>query len=74
LRKIKLVSIITIGLALGLIIGQNTTPIQGHFLWFTGEMPAILLLLLTASGGFILGILVPLFIKKKQNINQITLK
>ncbi len=58
MRKIKLVLIFGVSLALLLIVIQNTTPVQTRFLWFSGEAPVILLLVLTGAGGFILGLLV----------------
>lgn len=61
MKTVKLVFILTIILALILLVVQNTSPLQVRFLWFSAEMPAVLLLLLTAVGGFALGILVVLF-------------
>lgn len=63
MRKAKVVSILILGIALMLLIVQNTTPVTGRFLWYSTEVPAILLLFLTAAGGFILGLLVPLILK-----------
>jgi len=61
MKTVKLVFILTIILALILLVVQNTSPLQVRFLWFSAEMPAVLLLLLTAVGGFALGILVVIF-------------
>jgi uncharacterized integral membrane protein len=61
MNKVKLVSILALSLILLLIVVQNTAPVQGHFLWFTAEMPVIVLLLLTAAIGFMLGLIVALF-------------
>jgi uncharacterized integral membrane protein len=65
MKKVKLVAILALSLVLLLIVAQNTAPVQGHFLWFTAEMPAIVLLLLTAAIGFMLGIIVALFAQNK---------
>jgi uncharacterized integral membrane protein len=62
-KKLKLIFILVLSLIIALIVIQNTAPIQAHFLWITVRMPVILLLLLTAMGGFVLGILVSLFTK-----------
>ena len=64
MNKAKLALILTLSLALVLVLVQNTTLIQGRFLWFTAEVPVILLLVLTAVGGFILGLLVAIFYQR----------
>lgn len=63
MKTIKQVLVLTISIALVLVVVQNTAPIQARFLWFTTEMPMILLLFLTAAGGFILGLIVALLSK-----------
>jgi uncharacterized integral membrane protein len=63
MKKLKLALILVISLFLALVVVQNTTPVQGRFLWFTAEVPAIILLFLTVAGGFILGLLVAMLIK-----------
>lgn len=60
IRKIKLGLIIGLSLALILVVIQNTAAVQARFLWFSGEVPVILLLVLTGVGGFGLGLLVAL--------------
>lgn len=60
MKTLKLVFILTISIALLLVIVQNTVPVQARFLWFTAEMPVILLLFLTTAGGFALGLIVAL--------------
>jgi uncharacterized integral membrane protein len=62
----KLVIILVISIALILIVVQNTAPVEARFLWLTAEVPAILLLFLTAAGGFALGLLVALFGRKRE--------
>ena len=60
MKTVKLVFVLTISIALLLVVVQNTVPIQARFLWFTTEMPVILLLFLTTAGGFALGLIVAL--------------
>ena len=74
MRQVKFLLIAVLGIALGLIIGQNTGSIQGHFLWFSVDIPAILLFLLTSSVSFILGLLMPIFTRKKKKIEPETQK
>jgi uncharacterized integral membrane protein len=62
--KVKIGAILALSLALILVVVQNTTPVQSRFLWFSAEVPAILLLVLTTAGGFILGLLVVLFYQR----------
>ena len=63
IKTVKLLFILAISLALVLLVVQNRAPVQTHFLWLTAEVPAILLLFLTLAGGFVLGLLVALFVK-----------
>ncbi len=59
-KTVKLIVVLILSLGLVLITAQNTDPFEAQFLWFRAEVPAILLLFLTAVGGFILGLLVAL--------------
>lgn len=68
MKTTKLIGILVLVLALGIVIIQNRGPVQTHFLLITIEMPQILLLLLTAAGGFALGLLVALWGKSKPNV------
>jgi hypothetical protein len=45
------------------VVLQNTAPVPMRILWLVGEVLAVLLLFLTAVGGFILGLLVTLLVK-----------
>lgn len=63
MKKAKLVLLVTLSLALVLLVAQNTDPVHARFLWFTAEVPAIVLLFLTAVGGFVSGLLVALLVK-----------
>ena len=60
MRRVKLGLIVAVGLSLILVVIQNTTSVEARFLWFSGEVPVIILLVLTGAGGFILGLLVAL--------------
>jgi uncharacterized integral membrane protein len=64
MKTFRLIVILTLSLVIALAVAQNTAQFQAHFLWFTIEMPAILLLFLTAVGGFVLGLLVALFMRE----------
>jgi uncharacterized integral membrane protein len=63
METFRLIVILTLSLVIALAVAQNTAQFQAHFLWFTVEMPAILLLFLMAVGGFVLGLLVALFMR-----------
>lgn len=43
---------------------RNQASWQVRFLWLTGEVPGIILLLLTAAVGFVAGITVALLMKR----------
>lgn len=63
MKTTKLVILLILSLALVLVVAQNTGPTLAHFLWLTAEVPVILLLFLTAAGGFVAGLLVSLLVK-----------
>jgi len=63
MKKLKLILIVIFSIAIALVILQNTARVQAHFLWFTAEMPVIVLLFVTAVGCFVLGLFVA-FLKK----------
>jgi len=57
MKKTKLIAILVIVCALVVVIVQNRSPVQAHFMFIAVEMPVILLLVLTTALGFILGLL-----------------
>jgi uncharacterized integral membrane protein len=62
MKMVKALFIVILSFGLALVIIQNRGPVQGHFLWFTAELPAIVLLFLAAAEGFLLGMLVVLLV------------
>lgn len=64
MKRLKLVILAAIGLALMMLVVQNTAPVQARFLWMSAEIPAVVLLFLTAAGGFIAGLLVAMLVKR----------
>ena len=60
MKTTKLVVLLVLVVALAAIVLQNTAPVQVSFLWMSGKAPAVLLLFLTASAGFTVGLLVAL--------------
>lgn len=63
MRTLKQVLLVILGLFLTVIILQNTAPVRIQFLWFSGHISTVLLLFLTAVGGFAMGVIVTLLIK-----------
>ncbi len=63
MKRMKLVFLLATSLALFLVVVQNTAPVQARFLWLTAEVPAVVLLFLTAAGAFVLGLLVALIVR-----------
>lgn len=61
MKTAKLMGILVLVLAIGIVIIQNRGPVRTHFLFITVERLHILLLLLTAGAGFALGLMVALF-------------
>lgn len=58
LARVKIGIIIGLSMILVLLVAQNSVPVLGRFLWFTGEISAVVLLILSATVGFILGLFV----------------
>lgn len=52
MKTAKLIAILVLTVVLGIVVIQNSAPVQTRFLFITVEMPQILLLLLTAGAGF----------------------
>lgn len=63
MKKLKIGLMIAISVGIALLILQNTARVQAHFLWFTAEIPIIVLLFFSAVGGFVLGLIVAFFSK-----------
>lgn len=66
MKIIKLILLVALLISLMIVTLQNQASVKVHFLWLTGEVPAVILLFLTATGGFLMGLLVPLLIREKQ--------
>ncbi len=64
MKSIKLVLLVILAGALAAVVLQNQASWQVRFLWLTGEVPGIILLLLTAAAGFIAGITVAILVKR----------
>lgn len=74
MKKVKLIVIVVLVLILGVIIIQNRAPVKTHLLFITVEMPHILLLLITAGVGFVIGILTALVIGPSKEKKQKSLQ
>lgn len=70
MKTVKLVLLLVLAAALALVVFQNTAPVRMRFLWLTGEVPAVLLLFLTAAGGFIMGLIVALLVKSGVKVKK----
>ena len=67
MNSVKLLVIILLSLSLILLIIQNSVPVQSRFLWITVEMPVFMLLFIAVVGGFLLGMIVTIFVNKSEN-------
>ncbi|HMB16972.1 MAG TPA: LapA family protein [Pelovirga sp.] len=63
MRTTKQVLLVILGALLTVVILQNTAPVRIQFLWFSGEISTVLLLFLTAVGGFAMGVMMTLLLK-----------
>lgn len=64
MKKAKLVVILLLVGALAAAALQNQASWEVSFLWMTGEVPGIILLFLTATAGFIMGITTAYLLKR----------
>ncbi len=62
-KKLRMLLLLAIGLALVLVVAQNSAPVRAHFLWMTAELPVFVMLFLTASAGFVAGLLVAVSVR-----------
>lgn len=65
-RYVKPIVLLLLVAGLLTVIVQNRAPVQTHFLLVTIEMPHVLLLALTALGGFVVGLLVPALMRRRR--------
>ena len=60
MQNVKLVAILLLTMMIAIIVIQNRAPVEAHLLFATVQMPLVMLLLLTVTAGFALGLLVAL--------------
>lgn len=70
MKRVKSAILVIIGLALMLLVVQNTAPVQTRFLWMVADIPAVVLLFLVATGGFIAGVLATWLLGRGSKINS----
>lgn len=63
MKTLKLILMLVVAAALAAVVLQNRALVEIQFLWWAGEISAIVLLLLTVVGGFILGLLTALLVR-----------
>ena len=64
MKKAKLVLLLAIVVLLAVFVLQNREPWQVRFLWLSGEMPAIVVLFLTAVAGLAAGIISAVLVRR----------
>ncbi len=69
-KKAKLVLLLSIVVLLAVFVLQNREPWQVRFLWLSGEMPAIVVLFLTAAAGLVAGIISALLVRRGTKIKS----
>ncbi|MDZ7816079.1 MAG: LapA family protein [Planctomycetota bacterium] len=63
MKTLKLVLMLVVAVTLAAVVLQNRALVEVQFLWWTGTISMIVLLLLTVVGGFILGLVTALLVK-----------
>jgi len=64
MKNFKLIFLLVLITAFAIVVLQNQTVWEVRFLWMEGELPAIIMLFLTLTVGFISGIIVSLLAKR----------
>ncbi|WP_445665527.1 LapA family protein [Fodinibius sp. AD559] len=65
MKKLKLATVLVLTLVLVLLVVQNTTSVQAHFLGFSTEMSLVVLLFLTGALGFVSGLVLGFLLKSR---------
>lgn len=60
MKNVKLAALLIVVATLLLLVVQNSAPVQARFLWMSAEVSVVLLLFVTAAGGFLAGMLTAL--------------
>jgi len=66
MRKVKLVAIGVVAILTVIILFQNTDSVQARILFWGGRIPLALLMLLIFFLGFVIGLLVPTYFRRKR--------
>lgn len=66
MRKLKLIIASVLAILVAIIVVQNREPVATHLLFATVVMPHAILLFITASLGFALGVFLRLSVNKKR--------
>lgn len=70
MRNVKQMLLVILGVLLAVVFLQNTAPVRIQFLWMAGQISTVLLLILTAVGGFVMGVIVTLLLKGRSPDSQ----
>lgn len=63
MKKLKIIVLVVVSALLVVAMLQNRAEAEVRFLWWSGSISTVLLLLLTCVGGFILGLLSSLLVR-----------
>ena len=66
MSRLKLITIAVLAVLVGILVLQNTQPVETRVLFATVTMPRAVLLFVTALIGFALGVLVSLAVVRKK--------
>jgi len=64
MKTAKMVVLIITGVALVVLVLQNNAPVPARFLWLSAELPVVVLLFLSALGGFVSGMIATLLLQR----------
>lgn len=62
MARLRLALVLILGSFLAALVLLNRQPVRADLIFAATEMPLVLLLLITAAGGFLLGVLVSLLV------------
>lgn len=64
MKNFKLILLVALTIILAIVVLQNRQPWQIHLLWLRAELPAIILLLLIAAVGFVMGVIATILFQR----------
>jgi len=66
MRNLKFIAASVLVILVGILVVQNTEPVETHLLFATVAMPHAVLIFISAAAGFVLGVLLTMSLKSRR--------